>query len=175
MDAGQEEGRNAVLERFDCYVAVALLLGEEARAVGHDQAEVANAGLVDAGIIDLIEDAVADGEPDAACVRQSRPDAALGARRPAGRNSWPAWRFGHGFPSGRTPAAEAIRRRIVGRPGIRSTNGAQAAISPDKRIGRAVVSEGGLGPGRQLRLDALGEDLAELDAPLVERVDVPDG
>ena len=28
---------------------------------------------------------------------------------------------------------------------------------------------------RHLRNDLLGEDLAELDSPLIERVDVPDG
>jgi len=35
--------------------------------------------------------------------------------------------------------------------------------------------EGGLGSAFEFGDDALGEDLAEFDAPLVERVDAPDG
>ena len=50
----------------------------------------------------------------------------------------------------------------------------QLPISPNQRIGRAVVLERGLLLIGELRDDALGQHLAELDAPLVERVDVPD-
>src|SRR5215207_2239452 len=49
----------------------------------------------------------------------------------------------------------------------------EAAVSPDERVGAAVVREVGLRAG-ELGDDRGGELLAELDAPLVERVDVPD-
>ena len=61
------------------------------------EAEVADAGLVDPGIIDIVEDAVADGEPDAAGVGERRADPALGARRPSRPNSRRPRRFDHGF------------------------------------------------------------------------------
>src|SRR6185369_8473758 len=66
----------------------------------------------------------------------------------------------------RVVMVSSIRRR-----GVRRC--AAAAIAPDLRVGRAVVTELGLGRARQLRDDALREHLAELDAPLVERIDVP--
>src|SRR5262245_26475527 len=52
---------------------------------------------------------------------------------------------------------------------------AERAVAPDQGVGRAVVVELGLGIGRELGDDPLGQHLAELHAPLVERVDVPDG
>jgi len=42
---------------------MALLFGEKPAAIGDDQTEVASAGLIDAGKIDLIENAVAEREP----------------------------------------------------------------------------------------------------------------
>src|SRR3954468_23609635 len=51
---------------------------------------------------------------------------------------------------------------------------AQAAIAADQCVGRAVVRERRLALARQLGADALRQHLAELDAPLVERIDVPD-
>src|SRR6185437_16888264 len=42
------------------------------------------------------------------------------------------------------------------------------AITPDERIGRAVVIELGLGRARELGNDALGQRLAQFHAPLVE-------
>src|SRR5262245_57240093 len=46
------------------------------------------------------------------------------------------------------------------------------AVAADPAVGRAVVARGA--GALELAGDALGEHLAELDAPLVERVDVPD-
>ena len=51
----------------------------------------------------------------------------------------------------------------------------ELAVAADQVVGRAVVAELGLGLALQLRDDALGQHLAQLDAPLIERVDVPDG
>ena len=48
------------------------------------------------------------------------------------------------------------------------------AVAADQVVGRAVVVELGLRLALELRDDALGQHLAQLDAPLVERVDVPD-
>ena len=91
----EPERRHAVLQRGDLEVAVALLLGEEAIAVGDDQAEVARARLIDARIVDLVQDAVAEREPDAADRRQRGADAALRAGGPARRYAWPAGCVGH--------------------------------------------------------------------------------
>ncbi len=47
------------------------------------------------------------------------------------------------------------------------------AIAADQGVSRAVVAENGLGFALELRDDAVGQHLTELDAPLVEAVDVP--
>src|SRR5581483_6652255 len=52
---------------------------------------------------------------------------------------------------------------------------ATGPIPPDELVGRGVVVQVGLARGLQLRDDPARERLAELHAPLVERVDVPDG
>src|SRR5215470_7876303 len=51
----------------------------------------------------------------------------------------------------------------------------QCPVAADERVGRRVVAELGFGSALQLRDDRHRQRLAELDAPLVERVDVPDG
>src|SRR5208337_2162988 len=66
MRARQPKGGDAVIEPLHDHLAIALLLGEEGRAVCDDEAEVADAGLIDPRVVDFVEDAVADGEPDAA-------------------------------------------------------------------------------------------------------------
>src|SRR6266508_4393788 len=50
----------------------------------------------------------------------------------------------------------------------------RTAITLDQRVGRGVVLQIGLLLGHQFRLDPRGQDLAQLHAPLVERIDVPD-
>src|SRR3954470_612559 len=42
------------------------------------------------------------------------------------------------------------------------------------RLRRAVMSESGLRLRLELRDDPLGQHLAQLDSPLIERVDIPD-
>ena len=69
---------------------VPLLFGEVRLAIGHDEAEVARARVIDARIVDLVEDPVAQREPDAAVATDRRAEAALRARRPARRNARPA-------------------------------------------------------------------------------------
>src|SRR5216110_904139 len=48
------------------------------------------------------------------------------------------------------------------------------SVAPDERVGGRVMGEPWFGIGLELAGDARREHLAELDAPLVERVDVPD-
>src|SRR6266581_1951202 len=48
------------------------------------------------------------------------------------------------------------------------------AIAPDQRVGRAVVRERGIDGAGNFRRRTLGQRLAELHAPLIEGVDVPD-
>src|SRR5207245_11788915 len=48
-------------------------------------------------------------------------------------------------------------------------------IAPDEVVRRAVVAELGLRLALELGDDVLGQHLAQLDPPLIERVDVPDG
>ena len=50
----------------------------------------------------------------------------------------------------------------------------QLAIAANQSIRRAVVLQLGFGVALELGDDPFGQDLAKLDAPLVERVDVPD-
>ena len=51
----------------------------------------------------------------------------------------------------------------------------QAAIAPDEGVGRTVVLEIGIGPTSEFGYDSLGQHLAQLHAPLVKGVNVPNG
>ena len=51
----------------------------------------------------------------------------------------------------------------------------EGTVAPDQGIGRRVVCELGVGIALELGDDLGRERLAELDAPLIERVDPPDG
>ena len=102
MRAREQKSRHAVFERLHLRGAVPLFFGEEAVVVGDDESEVADAGLVDPRIVDFVEDAVADGEPDATGVGERRADSALGARGPSRPNSWRSGRLNHRFSPCRT-------------------------------------------------------------------------
>ena len=69
---------------------MALFLGEEGHAVGHDEAEVANVGLVGSREVDLVEDPVAERVPDPAGGAQRCSHARLGAGRPSRWNTGPS-------------------------------------------------------------------------------------
>src|SRR4051812_74830 len=47
-------------------------------------------------------------------------------------------------------------------------------VEANQGIGGAIVREGRLGGALQLRKYSLREDLSEFDAPLIERIDLPD-
>src|SRR5487761_26004 len=83
----QYEGGHAIVHRLDDAHGVALLFREIALAVRDDEAEIAGARVVYAGIVDLIENAMAQGEPDAARDGGCGPDPAFRARRPARGNA----------------------------------------------------------------------------------------
>jgi hypothetical protein len=71
---------------------MAFLFSKVLTTVGDDQAEVADAGLIDSWIINLIEDAVTEREPNLAVEIQCGAYACLGARSPAGGDPGPARR-----------------------------------------------------------------------------------
>src|SRR3984957_11663521 len=88
----QPESRYTGGQPVNLGVGVALLLGEEVCAVRDDQAHIADAGLIDAGVIYLVEDSVAQREPDAALVAQGRANAGFRAGSPSRRTSGAARR-----------------------------------------------------------------------------------
>src|SRR5258705_5172821 len=70
--------------------AVAFFFGEVVSSVSDDQSEIAGARLINAGKIDFIEDAMADGVPDATMWVQRCADAGFRAGSPARRDARPA-------------------------------------------------------------------------------------
>ena len=58
--------------------------------IGHDETEIAGAGVIDTGVVDFVEDAMAQREPDPALSADRGPDAAFRTRRPAGGYAGPA-------------------------------------------------------------------------------------
>ena len=75
---------------FGLVEQVAPLLVAERFAVGDEELLVARVGLIDVGVINLVDDAVAEREPDAGAAAVRRADAVLGAGRPAWLNPWRA-------------------------------------------------------------------------------------
>ncbi len=63
VGVGKLVGGDAVLQRFDNETAISFFFREEPAVVGDQQAEIAGAGLIDARVVDLVQDAVAEGEP----------------------------------------------------------------------------------------------------------------
>ena len=68
---------------------IPFFLREECLPIGHDETKVARACVIDAWVVDLVEDPVAQREPHPAVATHSRAEAALRTRRPACRNPWP--------------------------------------------------------------------------------------
>src|SRR5687767_4990217 len=82
-------GKNAGLHLQRLRAGIPLFLGEERLAISHDETKVARARVIDAWVVDLVEDPVAQREPDAALATHSGAQTALRARRPARRNTRP--------------------------------------------------------------------------------------
>ncbi len=70
---------------------VTFLFGEEIHSVRDDQAHVADAGLINAGVINLVQDSVTEREPHMAIAVEGGADAGFSAGSPARRNSGAAW------------------------------------------------------------------------------------
>ena len=110
-------GGDTLGEGHDLRPCVALLLGEELAPVGDDESEVARARLIHAREVDLVEDPVAQREPDAAHRRQGGGHGTLRTRSPARRNTGPARGVldvirHHGFSRGALGAPHSIKALI---------------------------------------------------------------
>ncbi len=79
-------------------------LDPEPRAVANDEPEVADLRQVDARVVDLVDDAAADGEPQARGPERAA-DHLLGAAAPGGRQSRSSRRRAHLRAAGRSPGA----------------------------------------------------------------------
>jgi len=77
--ACNDEGRYALGDRSNGAVCIALLFREEAVPIGDDETQIPRTRLIDPRIVDLIEDAVTQREPDPTLRLQRRADAAFGA------------------------------------------------------------------------------------------------
>ena len=86
----QAERGYALGKGDDGVVGVTLLFGQPALAIGDDESQVADAGLVDAGVVDLVENAVAKREPDPATGTERGAHAAFRTGSPAGLDARPA-------------------------------------------------------------------------------------
>ena len=75
---------------FQTAASVTLLLRDKRTGVGDHEAEITQAGLIESRVVDLVQDAVAEREPDAARGSEGCADAALSAGRPPRRNAGPA-------------------------------------------------------------------------------------
>src|SRR6185437_12272067 len=94
-DIGELESGHAILDRTHRAARMAFLFLEIIATIGNDEAEIARASIIDARVIDLIENAVAEGVPDAALRRQRCADRTLGAGCPARRNAGTTRCLGH--------------------------------------------------------------------------------
>ena len=68
---------------FDFVFQIASLFVAKCFAIGNQKLQIASVGTVHIGVVDFIDDAVAEGEPDAATGMISRADAFFGAPRPS--------------------------------------------------------------------------------------------
>ena len=83
----QPECRHTIGQRVKFRVAVAFLFREESRSIRDDQPHVSDARLVNAGIVDFIEDSMAQREPHVALVTERCADARFCAGSPACRTA----------------------------------------------------------------------------------------
>ena len=84
---GEAVEKTIAFRVFDPVIQVALFLVAKCFAVADQKLKIARVGLVDVRVIDLVDDAVAEREPDPAARMISGAEAFLGAGRPARLNS----------------------------------------------------------------------------------------
>lgn len=81
------EGGDARLEGGVLECAVAFFFREIIASVGDQQAEIAGAGLIDAGKIHFVDNSVTGSEPDLAMLVQGGASSGFGAGSPARRDA----------------------------------------------------------------------------------------
>ena len=81
VDEPHPEG--VLVDRLHAGLEVAALVMEEVLTVGHQVLQVADLRSIDGGVVDLVQDAGGDREPDAAASGVCRPDGVLGALGPS--------------------------------------------------------------------------------------------
>ena len=84
---GQTVKEAITLRAFDQMIQVALFLVAKCFAITNEKLKVAGIRLIDAWIVDLVDDAVAERKPETATGMISRTDAFFRARSPAGFDS----------------------------------------------------------------------------------------
>src|SRR5450756_1414936 len=97
MAVRHDDRGNAGLQVAHVPRRVPLHLAPEPIVVGDNEPKVADLGSVHAGPVDLVQDPVADREPDAAR-EMGRPNRVLLAARPGGRGARRARRASRVFP-----------------------------------------------------------------------------
>ena len=162
MAVRRDDRGNAGLETAYLARGIPLHLAPEAGVVRDDEAEVADLRPVDARPVDLVEDAVADREPDAAG-EVRRPDGVLLAARPGGRRSGRSRRV-----------ARRVRHRSAagvgeaGRPaGACCMSGAPTVTAAAATTGSCHRSPAREDPGRRVRAPRSGLVLVQR-GPVVE-------
>src|SRR6266850_855681 len=80
---GEPIVESALFRIFNPMVQIAPLLVAEGFSIRNEQLKIARIGTIDIGIINLINNAVAQSEPDPAAGMVSSADALFGAARPA--------------------------------------------------------------------------------------------
>ena len=83
------DGRDAGTGRRDAVIGIPLDLDPEAVAVSDNEAEIADLRHVDARVVHLVDDAVADGHPKPGWP-EGRPNQVFGAARPRRTDAWAA-------------------------------------------------------------------------------------
>src|SRR5438552_7073539 len=74
---------SALFRVFRFVFEIPPFLVKESFAVGNQELQIACIGTIDVRIIDFVDDAMAEGEPDTATGMIGRADSFLGAARPA--------------------------------------------------------------------------------------------
>src|ERR1700704_5314425 len=106
----QLKGWNAGVEGAVFKTTMTLFFRKKLAAIGDDKPKIASTSLVDTRVVNFVEDAVAESEPNFAVLVEGRAHPAFGARGPAGSNPRPAGsvtcgRISHGASSSGVAAA----------------------------------------------------------------------
>jgi hypothetical protein len=73
-------------------MGIPFLFGKIASLIGYDQPHIKGTSCIDPRIINLVQDAMTDREPNAAACHQRSSNSGFGARRPTSGHTWSAGR-----------------------------------------------------------------------------------